>query len=127
MEDLARFNEAAVYKTHYGQRLLNDSPYSSAIYLAQFAHEMFAAWKESIISQYSPIQRDKWEINNTYQKSSFEIWEQISHYTSDTIWDKSITWTFQTFNAACQMILVFELSAITFAPMVETWKGHYAE
>lgn len=124
MEDLSRFSEAAVYQTHYGQKLLTDNPYSSALYLKMFAHELFAQWKECILVHYSHIQKEKWEINNTYQKNAFEIWEQISHYLADTVFDKMILWTVQMFYAACQMIFVYELGAIIIAPMIA---GHYAE
>ena len=124
MEDLTRFPEAAVYQTQYGQQLLTGNPYSSALYLKIFAHELYAQWKECVLVHFSHIKKEKWEINNTYQKNAFEIWEQISHYRNDTVFDKIILWTIQTFYAACQMIFIFELAAIIIAPMIAY---HYAE
>jgi len=48
MEDMANFKESAIYKDEFGQALLHENTYSSALYMRIFAHEVFSNFKETI-------------------------------------------------------------------------------
>ena len=48
MEDMPNFKESAIYKDEFGQALLTENSYSSALYMRIFAHEVFSHFKETI-------------------------------------------------------------------------------
>ena len=81
MEDMVNFKESAIYKDEFGQALLNENVYSSALYMRIFAHEVFSNFKETIQNHFDSDNRSSaWVLRFDFQKNAVTIWEKISGF-----------------------------------------------
>lgn len=113
MEDMANFKESAIYKDEFGQALLNENTYSSALYMRIFAHEVFSNFKETIQNHFdNDSKSSRWVLRFDFQKNAVTIWEKISGFKG-LHWASQIQeWVYNIVNAAAQMIAIYMVGAL---------------
>lgn len=89
MEDMPNFKESAIYKDEFGQALLHENTYSSALYMRIFAHEVFSNFKETVQNYFdNDSKTSRWVLRFDFQKNAVTIWEAISGF-------KGLSWAAQ--------------------------------
>ena len=100
MEDLKQFPDSNVYKNKFGQILLQENWYSSALYMKLYAHEIFPTFKEAMSGHFSDRKSRRWVINYDFQSNCVKIWEQICGFQKISVFNTIRDWVLNLWYAS---------------------------
>ena len=110
---MVNFKESAIYKDEFGQALLRENTYSSALYLRIFAHEVFSNFKETVQNHFDNDSKcSRWVLRFDFQKNAVTIWENISGFKGLSWAAQLQEWVYNVVNAAAQIILIYMVLAL---------------
>lgn len=112
IEDFENFQNSAIYQDEFGNNMVEESVYSSAMFLRMYAHENYARFQLALQNQFSDKLAENWKITNDFKKNAVKIWQQITNYEAFDLEKKIQKWCKTVFYSYCILTLIATTIAV---------------